>query len=134
MTMTALTDIGRPSLVGLHPHPLARVMAWELRRFRATRLFWFQALGFFGFFLFLTWVQGTTIHFSTRNNDGFIAGTSAQGLLLTLPTVLLLLVLLLPFVTADGVTRDLQRRTHELLLATALPGRPTSGGATWWAC
>jgi ABC-2 type transport system ATP-binding protein len=94
----------------------------ELRRFRASRLFWFQALGFFGFFLLLTWVQGTTIHFSTRNNDGFIAGTSAQGLLLTLPTVLLLLVLLLPFVTADGVTRDLYRRTHELLLATALPG------------
>ncbi|HEX4713316.1 MAG TPA: ABC transporter permease, partial [Ktedonobacteraceae bacterium] len=87
-----------------------------------SRLFWFQALGIFGFFLLLMWVQGTSIHFSTRNYDGFIAGTSAQGLLLTLPTVLLLLVLLLPFVTADGVTRDLQRRTHELLLTTALPG------------
>ena len=122
MTMTELTDIGGPSLVGLHPHPLARVMAWELRRFAASRLFWFQALGFFGFFLLLTWVPGTTIHFSTRNNDGFIAGTSAQGLLLTLPTVLLLLVLVLPFVTTDGVTRDLHRRTQELLLATALPG------------
>jgi ABC-type transport system involved in multi-copper enzyme maturation permease subunit len=34
---------------------------------------------------------------------------------------LVLLVLLLPFVTADGVTRDLQRRTHELLMRTALP-------------
>lgn len=122
MTMTALTEIGRPSLVSLHPHPLARVMAWELRRFRASRLFWFQALGFFGFFLLLMWVQGTSIHFSTRDYDGFIVGTSAQGLLLTLPTVLLLLVLLLPFVTADGVTRDLHRRTHELLLTAALPG------------
>ncbi len=123
MTMTALTDTGRPSLVGRHPHPLARVMAWELRRFGASRPFWFQALGVFGFFLLLTWVQGTTIHFSTRDYDGFIAGTSAHGLLLTLPTVLLLLVLLLPFVTADGVTRDLQRRTNELLLTTVLPTR-----------
>jgi ABC-type transport system involved in multi-copper enzyme maturation permease subunit len=121
--MTALTDIRRSSLVGLHPHPLARVMAWELRRFRASRLFWFQALGFFGFFLFLTWVSGTTIEFSYRNFSGFMAGTSAHGLLLTLPTVLLLLVLLLPFVTADGVTRDLHRRTSELLLTTALPTR-----------
>jgi ABC-type transport system involved in multi-copper enzyme maturation permease subunit len=29
--------------------------------------------------------------------------------------------MLLPFVNADGVTRDLHRHTHELLLATALP-------------
>lgn len=41
----------------------------------------------------------------------------------TLPTVLLLLVLLLPFVTADGVTRDLHRHTYELLLTTALSTR-----------
>jgi ABC-type transport system involved in multi-copper enzyme maturation permease subunit len=30
-------------------------------------------------------------------------------------------VVLLPFVTADGVARDLQRRTHELVMSTALP-------------
>lgn len=54
--------------------------------------------------------------------DGFVTGTSAWGLLMGLPsTSLLLLVLLLPFVTADGVTRDLNRRTHELLLTTSLP-------------
>ncbi len=33
----------------------------------------------------------------------------------------MVLALLLPFVTADGVTRDLSRRTHELLMTTALP-------------
>jgi len=43
------------------------------------------------------------------------------GLLHNLPTLLTLLVLLLPFITADGVTRDLQRRTHELVMTTALP-------------
>jgi ABC-type transport system involved in multi-copper enzyme maturation permease subunit len=34
---------------------------------------------------------------------------------------LLLLGVLLPFINADGVTRDRSRRTHELFLATALP-------------
>ncbi len=33
----------------------------------------------------------------------------------------MLLGMLLPFVNADGVSRDLHRRTHELLMATALP-------------
>src|SRR5260370_13200194 len=41
---------------------------------------------------------------------------------MTLPSgPLMLLGMLLPFVNADGVTRDLSRRTHELLMATALP-------------
>jgi len=35
----------------------------------------------------------------------------------------LLLALLLPFVSADGVARDLKRRTHELLMSTTLPAR-----------
>jgi len=100
-------------------------MAWELRRFRASRLFWLQALGFFCFLLFLTWAQQAPEQFSTARGtvaiSGFVAGTSAWGLLHTLPLSLVLLVLLLPFVTADGVTRDLSRRTHELLMTTALP-------------
>jgi len=61
------------------------------------------------------------MHLSTRSADGFIPGTSTWGLLLTLPTTVLLLVLLLPFVAADGVTRDLTRRTRELLMTTAVP-------------
>jgi ABC-type transport system involved in multi-copper enzyme maturation permease subunit len=101
-----------PGCIGL------ALLALALLRMHAAK-----ALGFFGFFLFLTWVSGTTIQISYRNFSGLMAGTSAHGLLLTLPTVLLLLVLLLPFVTADGVTRDLHRRTYELLLTTALPTR-----------
>jgi ABC-type transport system involved in multi-copper enzyme maturation permease subunit len=51
-----------------------------------------------------------------------VAGTSAWGHFMTLSTgPLMLLGMLLPFVNADGVTRDRSRRTHELLLATALP-------------
>jgi ABC-type transport system involved in multi-copper enzyme maturation permease subunit len=108
------------------PHPLIRVMAWELRRFCASRLFWVQALGFFGLSLFLTWAQQMPLTLNHAHATvpfyGFVAGTSAWGLLLTLPTgTLLLLGMLLPFVNADGVSRDRSRRTHELLLATALP-------------
>jgi ABC-type transport system involved in multi-copper enzyme maturation permease subunit len=105
--------------------PLLHVLSWELRRFRASRLFWFQALGLFCFLLFLTWALHASQGYATVSNNvqisAFVAGTSAGGLLHTLPTVLLVLVLFLPFVTADGVRRDLSRRTHELLMATALP-------------
>ena len=74
----------------------------------------------------MTWFGRTPDRFDVGNHglelNGFVAGTSAWGLLEILPTgLLVLLVLLLPFVTADGVTRDLQRRTHELLMTTALP-------------
>lgn len=123
MSIPALASTGQHIRTMKRTHPLARVLTWEVRRFRASRLFWLQALSFFGLFLFLTWVSGTSIEFSHGQFSGLMAGTSAHGLLLTLPTVLLLLVLLLPFVTADGVTRDLHRRTSELLLTTALPTR-----------
>lgn len=105
--------------------PLLPVLMWELRRFRASRLFWFQALGVFCFLLFLMWALHAPKGYATVSNNvqisAFVAGTSTGGLLHTLPTVLLVLVLFLPFVTADGVTRDLSRRTHELLMTTALP-------------
>jgi ABC-type transport system involved in multi-copper enzyme maturation permease subunit len=129
MTITALAGTEQPTRVIQRPRLLARVMAWEFHRFRASRLFWLQALGFFCFSFFLTWVQRAPYNFSQVNGktgvllSGSVAGTSAEGLLHTLPTSLVVLVLFLPFVTVDGVTRDLQRRTHELLLTTALPTR-----------
>ena len=125
MTITVLTNTATPPRVIQRSPLLARVMAWELRRFCASRLFWVQALGFFGFSLFLTWALHAPVNFPQVSNGvqftGFVAGTSAWGLLRTLPVVLVVLVLLLPFITADGVTRDLSRRTHELLMTTALP-------------
>ena len=125
MDITALTSTGKPTRTIQRPRPLIRVMTWELRRFCASRLFWLQALGFFCFSLFLTWALHASEGYATVSNNvqisAFVAGTSAEGLLRTLPTVLVVLVLLLPFVTADGVTRDLHRRTHELLMTTALP-------------
>ena len=132
MSITALASTNQQTRTIGHSPALLRVMAWELRRFRASRLFWFQAFGLFGFLLLMTWAmhapEQMTLgkHVGGGGGDGeslsgFIAGTSAGGLLHTLPIVLMVLALLLPFVTADGVTRDVNRRTHELLMTTALP-------------
>ena len=125
MNITALTSTDQQTRAIERPRPLQSVMAWELRRFRASRLFWLQALGFFCLLLFVMWASRAPEQFGTVHGtvaiNGFVAGTSAWGLLRTLPIALVLLVLLLPFVNADGVTRDLQRRTHELLMTTALP-------------
>jgi len=90
-------------------------------------MFWVQALAFFFLLLLVMWGQRAPQQFGAGNVstgqmiNGFVAGTSAWGLLHTLPTSLVLLVLLLPFITADGVTRDLQRRTHELVMTTVMP-------------
>jgi ABC-type transport system involved in multi-copper enzyme maturation permease subunit len=104
-------------------HPLLAVMGWEVRRYRASRLFLSQALVLFCFLMLLTWA-GARFPIPNplpANVSAFIPGTSAWGLLATLPITQVLLVMLLPFITADGVARDLQRRTHELLMSTALP-------------
>ena len=130
MTTTTLTSAEKLAGRLKHPHLLTRVMAWEFRRFLASRLFWLQALGFFCFSLILTWAQHSPDNFGGDVSRGggsvvplnaSVAGTSAWGLVHTLPISLVLLVILLPFITVDGVARDLQRRTHELLLTTALP-------------
>lgn len=96
-------------------------MAWELRRVCASRVLWLQALGFVCVVLVQTWTERAPQHFVVQSISGFVAGTSAWGLLYSLPRALVLLAFLLPFINADGVTRDRSRRTHELLMATILP-------------
>src|SRR5262245_17220922 len=128
MSITALTSVSQQTRAIQRPRLLLlRVITWEFRRFCASRLFWLQTLGFFCFSLFMTWALHAPENFSTIPGEsgvelgGFVAGTSALGLLHFFPIAGVLLALILPFVTVDGVTRDLQRRTHELLLTTALP-------------
>ncbi len=118
MNIPALTTPGLHTWFLQRSHPLARVMAWELRRFGASVLLWIQALLFFCLVLFVTWStrmpgHPITLAKSQGTIDRFIAGTSAWGLLTSsLPTgPLFLLVLLLLFVTTDGGTRDVHRRT-----------------------
>jgi ABC-type transport system involved in multi-copper enzyme maturation permease subunit len=121
-TSTSARSISRVQTpTSQRPHPLLAVMGWEVRRYRANRLFLIQALAPSCFLVLLTWTQAT--HPVPKPAlSAFIPGTSAWGLLATVPITQVLLVVLLPFVTADGVARDLQRRTHELLMSTALPG------------
>lgn len=126
--MIALTCSGQQVRTIRHMRLLARVITWELRRFQASRLFWLQALGFFGLALLLAWSQKIPMTLNHAQAivpfDGYLAETSAWGLLRTLSTgMLMLLGMLLPFINADSATRDLSRRTYELLMAIALPTR-----------
>jgi hypothetical protein len=128
MTMTALTSSGKPTRTIQRPRLLARVIGWELRRFQASRIFWLQALGFFGLSLLLVWFEKIPLTLNHAQAvvpfDGYMAETSAWGLLRTLSTgALMLLGMLLPFINADGAARDLSRRTYEVLMAMALPTR-----------
>src|SRR5258705_3273862 len=121
VSTTALTIPAQRSQALRRAHPLLSVLGWELRRYRASRLFWIQALGFFCLSLFVTWAGHDDMS-GSNGNIFSVANTSPWGMLARLPTsALLLLGLLLPFVNAEGVTRDLGRRTHELLMTTALP-------------
>lgn len=140
MGSTALTGMSQQTEIAGPCRPMLRVMSWELRRFFASRLFWLQALGFFSFCLVMTWVMHAPESFGfglvasahgaaspgkggAASLSGFVAGTSARGLLHALPLFLMVLVLFLPFIAVDGVTRDVHRRTHELILTTAVPSR-----------
>src|SRR5258707_8122 len=125
MTIRALTGTEQPAQVIQRPRLLVRVMGGEFCRLAASRLFWFQAFGFWGFLLLIVWALHASDQTGTvagsEQLSAYVTGTSAGGLLRTLPTYLIILALLLPFITADGVTRDVNRRTHELLMTTALP-------------
>ncbi|HEU5440140.1 MAG TPA: ABC transporter permease [Ktedonobacterales bacterium] len=120
-SITALSTLHMQQRMTQRPHPLLAVLAWELRRFAASRVFWLQALGLFCFLVLLTWAQATLDQYSKRIVSAFIPGTSAWGLLVTLPPMLMLLVVLLPFVTADGVARDRQRHMRGLVMSTVVP-------------
>src|SRR5260370_27745908 len=93
---TALTIPAKRPRTIQRTHPVLAVMGWELRRFRASRFFWLQALGFFCFLVLFTWAQAAREQVSQGSPVGFIARTSASGLRHTLPPPLTPLVLFLP--------------------------------------
>ncbi len=107
-------------------HPLLSVMAWEARRVFASRSAWISALVALGLFLLAVWVGHAPVQMGVANAAGSfnasVAGTSAWGLIVIFPIYLLFpFALVLPFVCTEGVARDLKRRTHELVMTTALP-------------
>lgn len=132
MTTTALTPSRQHTQAVQRPHPLLAVTAWELRRFRASRSTWLLPAAALPLFLLILWTERepmswgpvnifdhTTLRFTFGSS---IVSLSAWGLTFILPTgILFLLAVMLPFVSADGVALDLKRRTHELLMTTAVP-------------
>jgi ABC-type transport system involved in multi-copper enzyme maturation permease subunit len=120
MTTTALTTSRALTPATQRSYPLLSVLTWEFRRFSANGIFWFQALGFFCLLLLVQFLFNSSV--GNRTFSGSVAATSPWGLLQYLPLgALMFLCMLLPFVNADGVARDLTRRTHELLMTTSLP-------------
>lgn len=116
----------RQTSIAQRPYFLLRVMGWEVRRLRASRAFWIVTILSFCLFLLVMWVgQGPAsfgVSSGARSYTANVAGTSAWGLILILPpTLAFLLAAILPFISADGVARDVKRGTHELLMTTALP-------------
>src|SRR5260221_11014677 len=100
MTITALTGTGQQTQTIKRPHPLARLIAWEPRRFLASHLFWFEALGLFGFLLLMTWAlhapdqigAGVSVGGGGAALNGLGAGARREGLLPTPATPLVVLL------------------------------------------
>ena len=130
MTTTAQA-ISRQQTQAVRPlHPLLTVMAWEMRRLRASRLTWLISLAAFALFLciigidhgpstFMTSYQSPNLSFAFSSNVPYLSPAWLSDRLYR--SALLLLLLALPFVCADGVARDLRRHTHVLLMPTSLP-------------
>jgi ABC-type transport system involved in multi-copper enzyme maturation permease subunit len=112
---------------GPRSHPFIAVLTWELRRVLASRTSWVAAALMFGVCLVLLRALPQSVDWlleccSQRPNADLLSSwTTLWGLACALPSLVLLVGLFVPFVAADGVARDLNRRTHELLMATPLP-------------
>jgi hypothetical protein len=106
------------------PSPLLTVLRWELRRAFASRATWIIAVPLFVVLLLLLSFSLLQQHILlVPATQVTVTRHSLFGLAMILPISVLEFALVLPFVTADGVSLDLRRRTHELLMTTALPTR-----------
>jgi ABC-type transport system involved in multi-copper enzyme maturation permease subunit len=129
-TTTSATPVRGASASGTL-HPLLAVLRWELRRTRISRATWFLAAMLVAvsvLFLLLSQqseqvdqIYSSPTGHDTHSFSGAIPWTTPFGMAVLLPFPALFIGLFLPFVTADGAARDLKRRTHELLMTTAVP-------------
>ncbi len=109
------------------PHPLITIIRWELRRLGSSRTLWISALLVFVLSCLVEVGLATDPDAQTFPSDVGIRTVkidwlSNYGLFHTLPTFLgTILALFIPFLCTDGVALDLKRRTHELLMTTAVP-------------
>lgn len=127
MTVIAQTLVDRQTARTQRAHPFLRVIAWEVRRLRASRAAWVTACVTFAVLLFILWVERgiSSVAIASEKGGAFFGGDLASDsvwrLLNQLTTgVLSLLTLALPFACTDAIARDWKRRTHELVMTTAL--------------
>jgi hypothetical protein len=112
------------------PHPLVSVMVWEARRLLAIPSTGVLAVLTLGGFLGILWlergVSSVAVMVSGAKGGPFFGGAltydSVWYQLVQLTTgSLSLFTLALPFMSVNGLARDLRRNTHELLATTTLP-------------
>jgi ABC-type transport system involved in multi-copper enzyme maturation permease subunit len=130
MLATDASSTGKQADAGpAHPlWALWQVTAWEARRTVARPTTWLLAVAVFAIFALVmdsrafcggTWGWGDG---RGLNLQASIPYGSAMQVYYDLPfNFLFPLVLVVVFLAADGVARDWQRRTHELVMAAALP-------------
>jgi hypothetical protein len=139
---TKTTPAGHPKDVAIRvlpkgPRPLVDVLCWELRRALASRATWVQAILLFGVCVALLGFSLQSAYYSASATfsaaqtptglpvqhmvQGQLSRNTLWGLIVIFPVTLIEFGVFLPFVTADGVSLDLNRRTHELLMTTAVP-------------
>ncbi|MBV9712783.1 MAG: ABC transporter permease [Ktedonobacteraceae bacterium] len=110
-----------------HWNALMTVIRWELRRLASARSTWIIPLLVFALSCLLEWAESTntdlhTISSAFGRRTFSVDWLSTYGLFHTTPTFLgMILALFIPFLCTDAVARDLKRRTHELLMTTAIP-------------
>jgi hypothetical protein len=106
------------------PNPLLTVTRWELRRALGGRSTWIT-MGLLVLVLVLLLAFSALYQFFDFSPTMrlIVTRNSLFGLAMLLPVTLIVFGLFLPFVTVDGASIDLPRRTHELLMTTPLQSR-----------
>jgi ABC-type transport system involved in multi-copper enzyme maturation permease subunit len=136
MTISAVPAPTRAQTAPDRPHrsqPLWTVFRWELRRLSASRTLWISALLVFALTCLIEVGLSTNPDTTTFPSDFGprtvkVDWLSNYGLFHNLPFFLgMVLALFIPFLCTDGVALDLKRRTHELVMTTAVP----SGAYVW---
>ncbi|HZU71067.1 MAG TPA: hypothetical protein VFA09_27575 [Ktedonobacteraceae bacterium] len=134
-SLTSSKSVGAsPLSPARHPNSLVTVIRWELRRLAFAWSTWLIPLLVFALASMLELALGTntdpqtvTTAFGVRTFG--IDWLSTYGLFHTTPTYLgMVMALFIPFLCTDAVARDLKRRTHELLMTTAIPSWAYVGG------
>jgi ABC-type transport system involved in multi-copper enzyme maturation permease subunit len=130
--MSGANLFGRSRITGsVRSVSVLDVLAWELRRLRASRSSWAFAAAAFVFCVGLIALKhswGRPVVDGVTGESIEILGTTSIGVLyLMISGVLTLFALCLPFVATDAVAHDYQQRVLELVMAT-----PVSSAAYVW--